>query len=188
MVVLVTVGALGGFWVESTARGPVSQTSPCFASVGTRTYYDLPNGSRMIEVYQVLPGSTAAVCITYSFDRPGSLSPSAFSLLCGPYRAENRSIVWSCPGQVSVTPASGTVNYSAGAYVTIAYTLQAPKSDDGVYWFGMTCGDSFPVVVGALPPSIVFPIMTTCLTNPYAPSSAAVEGVSNMGIAMVIVG
>ena len=67
----------------------------------------------------------------------------------------------------------------------MAYTLQAPKNADGVYWFWVDCGAVFPIAVGPLPYSLVFPIIPGCVYEPGAPAGGVVSGVSNLGVASV---
>jgi hypothetical protein len=188
-VALVVVGTLGGYYVGSTTKGgTVSSLSPCSNSVSPRTFYELSNSTWMTNVFQMTPGSTATVCIAYSFNRQGTFTPATVPLACGPYRAENRSIVWNCPGQITVTTSTHPFDHPSGLNIAIVYTLQAPRNDNGVYWFWIDCGEVLPIAVGPLPHSLVFPITPGCVYEPNAPSSGTVVGVSNMGVVMVLVG
>ena len=187
-VILVVVGALGSYYVGSTMSSGPAPGSHCSVPIGPRTHLDLPNNTEMTNVYQMIPGSTATVCVTYSFNKQGTFTPSTYPLQCGPYRAANRTIVWRCPGQITITPSVLSFDHSNHQNLTMAYTLRAPMNDSGVYWFWLDCTDALPVVVGELPPSLVFPIIPGCIYEPNAPGIASVVGVTNLGVAMVRVG
>jgi hypothetical protein len=187
-VALVVVGALGGYDLGSTTKNGVAPVSPCSNSASPRTRYDLSNSTLVTSVYEMTRGSTAMVCITYSLGNAGTFMPATGPLFCGPYRAANRSIVWSCPGQITVTTSTRPFNHSNGMNITVTYTLRAPEKDNGVYWFWVDCGEFFPIAVGAPPASLIFPIIPGCVYEPNAPSSGTVVGVSNMGVTMAPVG
>jgi len=185
-VALIVVGALGGYDLGSTTKnGAASPVSPCFTSTSPRTEYHLSNNTLVTGVYQMTPSSTAMVCIAYAFGNGGTFIPATGPLLCGPYRAANRSVVWTCPGQITVTTSTPPFDHPSGVNITVAYTLRAPKNSNGVYWFWIDCGNVFPIAVGGLPASLIFPIIAGCVYEPNAPSRGTVVGVSNMGVVMV---
>ena len=188
LITLVVVGTVGAFNLESTTGGGIgSLASACTTSVQD-TNGNRPNGTLVTSAYQMNPGTTAVVCIEYVFLKSTIFMPQTTPLLCGPYRGSNGSIVWTCPGLVAVATRTLPFDASKGESISVAYSLRAPSSDNGVYWFWIDCGEVFPVVVGALPRSLVFPIIAGCVYEHNTPSSGSVAGVSNMKVALVPVG
>jgi hypothetical protein len=186
-VILIVVGTLGGYYMGSAANVAAPATH-CSVMVGSPFIVGLPNGTRTTSVYQISPGSTATLCVTYTFGKSGTFAPSTSSLQCGPYRTSNRTIVWNCPGQISIRPSIQSFNHSSHQNSTVAYSLRAPSNDSGVYWFWLTCDDVIPIVVGRLPSSLVFPIIPGCIYEVDLQYSASVVGVSNMEVTTVPVG
>jgi hypothetical protein len=82
-------------------------------------------------------------------------------------------------------PSIQSFNHSSHQNLTVYYTLRAPMNDSGVYWFWLDCGDVFPIAVGALPTSLVFPIIPGCIYETNLQYTASVVGVADMGVAMV---
>ena len=188
-VILVVAGTWGGCYAGSIVKnGVASSSSSCSVPVAPQTLVELSNNTEITSAYEMDPGSTATICVTYTFDRAGTFAPSTYPLQCGPYRAANRTIIWNCPGEVTIIPSIQPFDHLGQQSLTMAYTLLAPTNDNGVYWFWLDCGDVLPILVGASPASLVFPITPGCIYEPNAPGTAAVVGVSDIGVVMVPVG
>jgi len=164
---------------------PASGGSSCPDSVALHTYYTPLNRSITTDAFMMAPGSTAAVCITYHFEKAGTFIPVTGILACGPFSAAEGNLSSGCSGQVAASTSESPLFHLAGLNLTVAYTLRASANAEGAFWFWVDCGEFFPVVVVPRPASLTFPIISGCVYEPNALGAGTVVGASNLEVAPI---
>jgi hypothetical protein len=187
-VAIVTVGMFAGLDVGAKANLSASSGSSCSNPISLRTYSVQSSESILTTVLLMAPGSTALVCIAYTFEGAGSFVPTSGALICGPYRVANGSIGRGCSGEVAIATSTPPFDHLSGASITIAYAVRSSENAEGVFWFWVDCGEFFPIAVGTAPSSLTFPIISGCVYEPNALGAGVVVGASNLGVSAIRVG
>jgi hypothetical protein len=193
LAVLLIVGTVSMLqtYVTSTG-GPTTSTAsagPCSESV-------LPFNASGMEVFQLTPGSSGSICVSYGFQGTGTYS---FSASFGPlfnqsdayyacsYEFNIEAVANRCSG-VRIMPSVPYVINFPGQNVTIAYTVQTNLNATGLFWLFIASCDPVVLVFGPLPASVPGPVFLGCVTSLDSPSAVNVTGVSNVSVAAVPTG
>lgn len=180
-VVGLTVSINYGFPTNPTST-QASALPPSLCSPATLP----PTNTSTIDVFQVRPGSAAVICVNYSFSHSGSYSftPDYGPQASGAYRAcDYLNGTASKCSDLSITASQSTFDHSADQNVTIAYTIVAGRNITGIWWFFVGSCEAIPLVFGAAPSPVSYPVVS-CVTSNAAPSSAAITGYWNLNVSL----
>jgi hypothetical protein len=193
LVLLLTIGVIS-LLQTVTVTTPTGRSTTISVAGSCSTLVRPSNASGTTDVYQMAPGSTGLICVSYAFQRAGSysfstadygpwLSASSY-YACG-YGNENVSSRCSA---VTITPSISEFTHPAGQNVTVEYGIETNQNASGVFWFFV--GPCLPIVLvfGPIPASVPGTGIFGCVMSTDAPSSFGVIGVWNMNIVAVPVG
>ena len=185
----VVASALSGYYVGSASRHPRTVTT---------TYVEATCNTPVTgtgDVYEVEPGSTGTICVSYHFDSAGTWSfgepgvgtvnytddAVTYAGCSGAVSGATTRAAFALCSSVRMFSSTGTLNHTAGQNLTVAYTLEVGKNGTGLVSFYIGPCNLLFIVIGPLP-SRLPPAPTFCNTVSDAPTSESVTGVSGIRV------
>jgi len=181
-VVLVIVSVMAGYYSGDSLNHNATVTTTSYLPISCTTPVSDPTYSGKTQIYQMNPGSVAAICIKFQFASAGNYSFGSDGF--------PECLSWFGTG-CDLRFTEQTIQFDLhhpGQNVTVAYLIQSFKNANGVYWFGSGCGPiSIPIDVGPLPTYVEFPGIpqAPCIDLFNGAIRATVTGVTNLNISLV---